>query len=316
MKKNYWQSVRGLCILLVILIHTLYFTNSFYINLSNVITRRTINFCVAVFIFIAGYFTKIEKGFYKKKINRIVIPLIIWDVIYTIYFNIINRTSITFTGFVKDLIISSKGIHLYYLYVLIQLFFLAPFLLKVKSSKIKYLPLFITPIYNTLIITLKILYNIDVPLYNYLIFGWISYYYLGLIINDLKVKNIKSLFYLTFLLTIVEGVFLFLYNTQLYNNAISQLTTFNALYSIVICIILYNNYHEKSVDFFTKLGNYSFGIYLSHLLVLQFVKSFYSLINLNYYIYVVVIYITTVAICYFINAFYYEKVRRLLIWKK
>lgn len=139
---------------MVILIHTLYFTNSFYINLSNVITRRTINFCVAVFIFIAGYFTKIEKGFYKKKINRIVIPLIVWDVIYTIYFNIINRTSITFTGFVMDLIISSKGIiHLYYLYVLIQLFFLAPFLLKVKSSKIKYLPLFITPIYNTLIIT-------------------------------------------------------------------------------------------------------------------------------------------------------------------
>ena len=39
---------------------------------------------------------------------------------------------------------------------------------------------------SLLIITLKILYNIDVPFYNYLIFGWISYYYLGLIINDLK----------------------------------------------------------------------------------------------------------------------------------
>jgi hypothetical protein len=54
-KRPYWQSVRGLCILAVVLIHVLGnhiegFETEF------IIVRQIANFTVATFIFMAGYF--------------------------------------------------------------------------------------------------------------------------------------------------------------------------------------------------------------------------------------------------------------------
>lgn len=59
-QKNYYQFIRGVCVLMVILIHTLYITDSFSINIINVIIRRLIDFAVPVFIFLAGYFLKYQ----------------------------------------------------------------------------------------------------------------------------------------------------------------------------------------------------------------------------------------------------------------
>lgn len=59
-KDNYWQAVRGICILAVVMIHcpnaAAYEETSaqFQIWLT---LRQVINFPVATFIFLAGYFT-------------------------------------------------------------------------------------------------------------------------------------------------------------------------------------------------------------------------------------------------------------------
>ena len=68
-RSEYWQLIRGICILCVIMIHTLYLTNIFYIDVSNIVIRRIINFAVAVFIFMAGYFAHVEniRNFYLSK---------------------------------------------------------------------------------------------------------------------------------------------------------------------------------------------------------------------------------------------------------
>lgn len=70
MKKQYYQFIRGICILCVIMIHVIYKTDSVYINSFNIVVRRIIDFSVPVFLFISGYFTKYDnwKSFYKKKL--------------------------------------------------------------------------------------------------------------------------------------------------------------------------------------------------------------------------------------------------------
>ena len=67
MKNVFWQMVRGLCIICVILIHCLFFTENLFIDYSNIVIRKVINFVVATFIFMAGYFTNIksEKIFFR-----------------------------------------------------------------------------------------------------------------------------------------------------------------------------------------------------------------------------------------------------------
>lgn len=63
-KTNYWQIIRGICILAVILIHCPsgagYATTSMEFH-SWLVFRQVINFPVAVFVFMSGYFTNINR---------------------------------------------------------------------------------------------------------------------------------------------------------------------------------------------------------------------------------------------------------------
>lgn len=252
-RDEYWQIVRGVCILCVIMIHTLYLTNIFYINVSNIVIRRIINFAVAVFIFMAGYFVHIEniKEFYLTKIKRLIVPLVIWDLIYTLakYRNTIFNSSIIFV--LKSLIFSTSAVHLYYIYVLMQLFLITPFLIKLSSNdKCKNIPILITPIYNIILFVCNYFFSFNIPLYNYLIFGWISYFYLGILLK--KEKNLRfrenNFLILYLFISILEGVLIYASRNELYNLAISQLTFFNSIYSLKLCYLLFVNNRNFKAD--------------------------------------------------------------------
>lgn len=60
--REYWQSIRGICILAVVLIHSLGgFGYSVGYDTEFVILRQVINFAVATFVFMSGYFVPVEK---------------------------------------------------------------------------------------------------------------------------------------------------------------------------------------------------------------------------------------------------------------
>lgn len=56
-KREYWQVIRGICILAVVLIHSLDSGDySAGHGIEFVIFRQIINFAVATFVFMAGYY--------------------------------------------------------------------------------------------------------------------------------------------------------------------------------------------------------------------------------------------------------------------
>lgn len=60
-KREYWQSIRGVCILAGVLIHSLgEFDYSTGYNGKFIILRQIINFAVATFVFMAGYFVNVD----------------------------------------------------------------------------------------------------------------------------------------------------------------------------------------------------------------------------------------------------------------
>lgn len=89
MKDRYFQFIRGILIFLVILIHCMYQNDTIYSNYINIIIRSTINFCVAIFIFLSGYFTNKEKvsenpkKYIYNRFKRLIIPLFIFSLLYT-----------------------------------------------------------------------------------------------------------------------------------------------------------------------------------------------------------------------------------------
>lgn len=191
-KNNYFQLIRGICILMVIIIHTLYLTNISTYDYSNIVIRKIVNFTVGVFIFISGYFLNIKhdtRDLYKKKVKRLLIPLIVWNLIYSIIFNITKHESLI--SIIISLLLSSKGFHLYYLYALLELVIISPLLIKwfnkYKNTKLVFLPLLISPISNLIysILSLNITSNFF-KLYKYVFIAWVSYYYLGIIFRNIK----------------------------------------------------------------------------------------------------------------------------------
>lgn len=314
MKNMYWQKIRGVCVLAVILIHVLYSQNIVAYDISNIIIRKHINFVVAVFIFIAGYFVRIDniKDFYRKKIVRLIPPLIIWDVLYTIVYVISN--DYTLTDLIKRFVLSATCPQLYYVYVLIQLFAIAPLLEKyiknIKNRVLLFMPMIITPVYNSVIVFLGIHYGKSIPLYQYYMFGWISYFYLGMILKTKKIDiNVKTLIFSIISLlciSICEGMIIY-NNYNLYGIATSQITLFNSLYSILICLLLYQKEHKSyKENIISKIGDYSFGIYLSHFLFLKIVQKIMSLIAINYYLFVLVSFSATLFITFGVNYLWYK----------
>lgn len=86
-KSQYWQMVRGICILAVIMIHCPSDQN--YTDLDYtvwIVLRQFINFPVAMFIFLAGYFITPEKTqgnyntfLFKRGGIRLLLPYLVWN---------------------------------------------------------------------------------------------------------------------------------------------------------------------------------------------------------------------------------------------
>ena len=68
-KRQYWQAIRGMCILAVIMIHSL---GGFDSTSGTVllVLRQLINFAVAIFIFMSGYFVSVNKLPLIRTINH------------------------------------------------------------------------------------------------------------------------------------------------------------------------------------------------------------------------------------------------------
>ncbi|RMC92309.1 acyltransferase [Clostridium autoethanogenum] len=160
MKKLYWQKIRGICILTVVLIHAL----AYYSYLKGtwefdiwILFRQIINFPVAVFFFLSGYFTKrlvVKENvvkYYQNRGGRLLIPLLIWSAVYSLFkigISLINHEQIGYCKLIYQALTGQAAWPFYYIFVLLQLTIITPLLLtKLFDYKWCAFFLLITPAY-------------------------------------------------------------------------------------------------------------------------------------------------------------------------
>ncbi len=317
MKKSvFWQSVRGLCMVAVIMMHC---PNALKYNTSEwqfqfyFIGRQFINFPVAIFIFLAGYFvskraTSDPKTYVKDRvIKRLIIPFSVWSCIYTL----INFMQCLYTGTrfswkwsLFRFIMGQSAPPLYYIAVLIQLTVLTPLLLKLvkKKNAVHYILWMITPIYLIFLYLIKlfILHENSFPygtLYATLFPAWFGFYWLGICVkNDFKkwsdtMKKINGvgyaiLFFTALLLSFLESVLLAKCRLG-FEFALNQVRFGSFAYSIVLIFILisfekYYRYSNNIVfQFLPKIGDASYGIYYVHMLYIYLYVFLLSKAGIN-----------------------------------
>ena len=279
-KNNKIQILRAVAIIAVVMIHTC--KN----GIMQVYARPFINFAVATFLFLSGYLTDVSKinikEFYKRRIIRVIIPYTIWSILYTTVGSITN--GIEFKQYIINYITAQGAASLYYIFVYIQFVLLTPLLGKLINNKYWYLGFLIAP----LSLSIKyywLLSDVVANKYIYAIWricclGWFTFYYLGLYLKNSK-RNKKYnnnmliiIYAISIIIQICEGYIWYKLGEV---NCGTQLKLSSLLTSSIFILLAYNYIKDSKFNCNNKalitIGNYSFGIYISHLMVLALLNK-------------------------------------------
>ncbi|WP_392532503.1 acyltransferase [Nostoc sp. C117] len=322
-----FQAFRGIAIIAVVAIHASntgkLFINGEFSSLNyelSLVFRQFINYAVAVFIFISGFFAPTNDFstisdylvFYKKRLTRLLIPYLFWCFFIILFF----KSSYNWNLFkiFTDIITGRVQGPYYFIIVLTQLIILTPFMISSIRSRAKsILWLSLTPL-SVLVSYFLLFYfkhEINFP-WNVMPFSiWVTFYYFGILarnnqkISDFCYKRIDITIFLyitSLFFSIVEGLDLWRI-WKLESLAGSQIKISSILCSF--CLILFFLGLRKSVEYWPKvlviLGEFSFGIYLSHMLVLELINKLTSKIQIIYNFNLLCIFIATIStifICY------------------
>lgn len=266
-KSNKIQILRGLAIIAVVLIHTS--PKGF----PQIYVRPFINFAVPLFLFLSGYLTNINQkdwfAFGKKRVVRVLVPYVVWTLVYTLLFFQSNKL-------VFNLLTTKAAIPFYYIFVYIQFVLLTPLIGYLAESKYSWVGWIISPI--SLLIYL-IFYNLFVGgariLWHVSCMGWFTFYYLGIMLRNEQYKsriNAKVLILLLLVLLLMQMTEGYLLYKSGWNNPGTQLKLSNLLSSSLCMILCYQCLESKMIiqcRLLSVIGNYSFGIFFTHIMFLN-----------------------------------------------
>ena len=260
-----------------------------YANWINAATRCS----VPIFVIISGYLLlhKDENTwlFYKKRIPKLLYPFAFWTLIYLVYYfyrytNFESLSSEKIGSIILDKILHGANAHLWYLYMIIGLYFAIPFLRKIMlQSTNREIEIFLFFWMLSMCFTSKPLYSV-MPKFDLTFFsGYVGYLVLGyyLSIQDFKFKNRTWVFAITYILMVVIGAI----GTNILNQGANKLNTFFYNYVFVTTAIAAASLflwvkesvkQAKVPNWILIVDKYSFGIYLSHIIPLNYLHPLIS----------------------------------------
>jgi len=306
-----WQFdlLRCVACLCVILLHS---TGCFVVsqaecqkNILGVLLRSISSIGVPLFVMISGYFLLSNPKnincdyFYKKRLKRIGFPILFWSFFYLLFALLLQCRNgfaqIDWHSMVVWIYTGSpgKGIHLWYLYMILGLYILTPFMLTIcKNYQIKLLLFLSSLLYLAYFIQSNyLIYKMGsyrTPLFIPLLsFGFIPYFIFGKYVGDKimlngNVSKMKHRFVCTASLAVFCVVSLL--ETWLCGKidfnwslcSLSPLVTLQA-FSVYIFVLSFRKTPSKRVEkIITWTSSLTFGIYLFHIF---FLASFSALFD-------------------------------------
>ena len=311
------QFFRAIAIIAVVMIHT---TPA---GEMQVICKPFINFAVATFIFLSGYLTKADNdnwlAFYRRRITRVLVPYFIWTVIYSIQ----DIQSEGLSVLVKNLLCANATTTLYYIFVYIQFVLLTPLMGKLAKSRLRHLGWIIAPLSVVLFKYIPAFGDIHLGKHVELLWsdaclGWFTFYYLGLILGNkilspkFNLRNLVFIYCVSLLLQMGEGYLWFTVDPA---GCGSQLKLTSILSSSIFMLIIYSvlsSNHGTKCCLLSTIGDYSFGIYLVHMMILKALEPMALYSAIPYPVTSLIILIISFIFCNVFTAVTGKRVGRLL----
>ena len=255
--------------------------------------------------------------------KNILILTFIWSSIYAVLSCVVNPLiagkGFDFYNFVWALVLGNY--HMWYLYMLVGLYIITPFLSKFVNKGNKRLILFYilislsTSFIKPILVVLSgysqsfTLLSDLIDKFNLGFFsGYISYYLIGWYIVNIGFDKtlIRRIIYLLGVVSLTI-VMLVTYITKDYENMYSNENIFVFLYSAAIFLFIYRlniDFGEKSKKIIVWLSKLSFGVYIVHPIIqslVEYIFKGFKMPILYLIISVITIYIVTLIICFLIS---------------
>ena len=296
-KSLLFQGYRGVAIFAVVFQHVGQYMTSHTENELFSLLKLTTIWCVPLFLFISGYFSK--KTFSKKSICKIVVPYVFWSLIYILFGFAVYR-ALPKQNLLTILAFGQASVQLYFSLTILTLVIFSPiihrYIEKIDSGIGQWLMFII-------VICIWELHNSIVDLY---VCGFSAFYIYGVSFRYNKgfITDRGRLFVV---FAIIAGLICLIDGTLF---SVDILTARNPLciyLSLLIIYLMFSRTKRKSFPILHKclawLGNFSYGIYLVHMLVFEFLWNlYYDLIpnTNNIVVYVVMVFLISavvIAIC-------------------
>lgn len=267
------QSLRGLAIIAVVLIHT---TPG---GMPQVLYRPFLNIPVGLFLFLSGMLSDSKKWNPCKRIAKILVPYAIWTFLY-ILIVLYKSPEKIFRNYLYCLISGKASTIMYYVFVYCELTLLIPLIDRLARSRFKYLGFIISPLEIICMRMIPMLF--EIPMNRYIsnvtelsCLCWFTYFYLGYLLGNKCIpvnrrpQTMVGLWEISLFIQMAEGYW---YYSRGIANCGTQVKLTALLSGSLFCIMSYMYIEDDSrrnSAFLTNLGNSSFGIYFSHLFILQ-----------------------------------------------
>ncbi|MGD6766578.1 acyltransferase [Mammaliicoccus lentus] len=286
--------IRSFAAMLVVLVHVsanIYYNNGDFTNDLIGYINQIGRLGIPVFAVISAFLltsSVLNRGFdlsyfIKSRFTKILVPYLIWSIFYLFYryfyLNNLSEDINIFTYFMRG----NAQFHLYFILTVIQFYIFFPFIHRIKKGA----PLIITVIISGLINYWWINKgntSIENEFVNNFInnkgfiLNWIYFFVIGIAYSKyynevqeliVKYKNILFVFIAILSLDLFISVDL--------QNIYTSLHSFNIIYIPFFLILINYVYHYLIADrliisILTLIGNYSMGIYLVHILVIDVLK--------------------------------------------
>ena len=245
-------------------------TGNFYESLTR--------FCVPIFVMVSGVLLlgkKMEISmFLRKRFLRLIFPFAFWSVIYLALKINYNLSLSEILSFSIKLLKEGTEFHLWYVYMIVGLYLIIPILNKwilnsTKKELIYFLSIWIFVILLDLPLINKLFTRIDLRYFT----GYLGYLVLGYFLChfvNLKKKFGLLLFIFGFLITFFATYFLSKNSLKIDGKYYNYLSI-NVVISSIGIFMIFKDYVVKNsiiVQSISLISKYSYGIYLSHILIL------------------------------------------------
>jgi surface polysaccharide O-acyltransferase-like enzyme len=286
-KNTQWlHNLRVISTISVIIIHVCQPINA-KINLSywwiSNVYESLSRFCVPAFVMMSGVLLLGKsislKDFLSKRLFRILLPFIFWSVVYLL-FNRLYLSPSVLKEFLKG-----TSFHFWYVYMIMGLYLFIPILSPwVRQSSDKHLRYFLLLWFITLCFAFfpaeYYFPTMDLPYFS----GYVGYLILGYYLNRLEINQKKAVviglllsiigFSITYFCTAWVSAQQQEFTHRFYNYCTPNVAILSAGVFLFVKNIQLGN---RVSLLFTKIANYTYGMYLVHILVILHLQSRYQM---------------------------------------